>query len=82
MGESAKTTGDFTGRSVVVIGATGALGAAVWVHAAGENADETREGELSCISSARLTEPHGIVRLTWFLRGGALGFSRFEAVSN
>jgi NAD(P)-dependent dehydrogenase (short-subunit alcohol dehydrogenase family) len=45
MGESARTsTGDFTGRSVVVIGATGALGSAVARQLAARHADVTLTG--------------------------------------
>lgn len=45
MGGSANTvTGDFTGRSVVVIGATGALGSAVARDLASHNAFVTMTG--------------------------------------
>jgi hypothetical protein len=84
MGESARTsTGDFTGRSVVVIGAIACRShLAAWMCTEGENVDRTHDSKFSCISLARLAEPYGIVGLTWFLRGGALGASHFAAVRN
>jgi hypothetical protein len=84
MGESAKTsTGDFTGRSVVVIGATACRSdLTAWMYTEEENVQRTRDSKFSCTSLARIAEPYGIVGLTWFLRGGALGTSHFAAVRN
>jgi hypothetical protein len=83
MEDSAKTsTGDFVGRSVVFEAAACRSHLMALIYTEGENVHRTRDSKFSCVSLARLAEPYGVVGLTWFLRGGALGTSHFAAVSN